>query len=73
MIPAWSIVGAAIATLVTHITIQIIMPLAYKDTREMGMCIVRGAMLRDVLNKEESEMIKNGLRFVLGRKKSVDK
>lgn len=73
MIPTWNIVGAAIATLVTHITIQIIMPLTYKDTREMGMCIVRGAMLQDVLNKEEFEMIKNGLKSILGRRKSVDK
>lgn len=73
LIPVFGINGAAIATLITHIMIQIIMPYVYKDTREIAVSIIQGAMLRDVLNKEECEMIKNGLRSVLGRKKSVDK
>lgn len=73
LIPVFGINGAAIATLITHIMIQIIMPYVYKDTREIAVSIIQGALLRDVLNKEECEMIKNGLRSVLGRRKSVDK
>ena len=72
LIPVFGINGAAIATLITHIMIQIIMPYVYKDTREIAVSIIQGALLRDVLNKEECEMIKNGLGSVLGRK-SVDK
>lgn len=73
LIPVFGINGAAIATLITHLMIQIIMPYVYKDTREIAVSIIQGALLRDVLNKEECEMIKNGLRSVLGKRKSVDK
>lgn len=57
MIPTMGIIGAAIATLVTQITIQIIMPLMYKETREIGISIIKGALLKDVINKEEKKLL----------------
>lgn len=65
MIPLWGINGAAFATLITHIVIQIIMPYMYKDTREIAVSIVKGAFLMDVLNKEEVELLRSGVRKVL--------
>lgn len=42
LIPVFGINGAAIATLITHIMIQIIMPYVYKDTAECTMQSHRG-------------------------------
>ncbi len=58
MIPKWGINGAAIATLITHITIQVIVPYIFTDTREAAICIVQGAMLNDVIGAEEIKVAK---------------
>ena len=65
LIPIMGINGAAIATLITHIVIQIIMPYIYKDTREIAVSIIRGALLKDVINKDEMAMIKQGVKKIL--------
>lgn len=67
LIPVMGINGAAIATLITHIVIQIIMPYIYKDTREIATSIIQGALLRDVLNKSEMAMIKNTVNKIVKR------
>lgn len=67
MIPLWGIHGAALATLITHIVIQIIMPYIYKDTREIAISIIRGALLIDVINIEEILMIKQVLKRIVKR------
>ena len=58
LIPVMGINGAAIATLITHIVIQIVMPYAFKETREIAVCIIRGALLQDVISQEEMQIIK---------------
>lgn len=58
MIPEWGINGAAFATLITHITIQVLVPYMFKDTREIAVEIVQGALLNDVVNTEEIKLIK---------------
>ena len=58
MIPVWGMNGAAIATLITHIVIQIVMPYAFKETREIAACIIKGALLQDVISQEELQIIK---------------
>ena len=58
LIPIMGINGAAIATLITHIVIQIVMPYAFKETREIAVCIIRGALLQDVISQEEMQIIK---------------
>ena len=58
LIPSFGIEGAAIATLITQITIQIIMPLMFRETREITKLIVGGIFLKDVVNKKEWERIK---------------
>lgn len=58
MIPVWGMNGAAIATLITHIVIQIVMPYIFKETREIAACIIKGALLQDVISQEELQIIK---------------
>ena len=58
LIPIMGINGAAVATLITHIVIQIVMPYAFKETREIAVCIIRGALLQDVISQEEMQIIK---------------
>ena len=58
MIPVWGMNGAAIATLITHIVIQIVMPYTFKETREIAACIIKGALLQDVISQEELQIIK---------------
>lgn len=65
MIPLWGISGAAFATLITHIVIQIIMPYMYKDTREIAVSIIQGVLLKDVINKEQISLIKAGIKNLL--------
>lgn len=65
LIPNFGINGAAIATLITQIVIQIIMPFAFKDTREIAIAIIQGALLKDILNNTEKGMIKQGMKEVL--------
>lgn len=67
LIPIMGINGAAIATLITHIVIQIVMPYAFKETREIAVCIIRGALLQDVISKEEMQIIKGKAKKVLRR------
>lgn len=67
LIPIMGINGAAIATLITHIVIQIVMPYAFKETREIAVCIIRGALLQDVISKEEIQIIKGKAKKVLRR------
>lgn len=67
LIPSMGINGAAIATLITHIVIQIVMPYAFKETREIAVCIIRGALLQDVISQEEMQMIKEKAKKVLKR------
>lgn len=67
LIPVMGINGAAIATLITHIVIQIVMPYMYKDTREIATSIIQGALLRDVFNKAEMAMIKNTVNKIVKR------
>lgn len=65
LIPIMGIDGAAIATLITHVVIQIVMPYIYRDTREIAVSIIRGALLRDVINKDEMSMIRQGIKKIL--------
>lgn len=67
LIPIMGINGAAIATLITQIVIQILMPYLYKDTREIAVAIIQGAFLRDVINKEEITMIKHAINKIFHR------
>ena len=67
-IPIMGINGAAIATLITHIVIQIIMPYIYQDTREIAILIIQGALLREIINKDEMLIVKQGIKKVLRRK-----
>ena len=67
LIPVFGINGAAIATLITYIMIQIIMPYVYRDTREIAVSIIQGVLLRDVLNKEEALIIRSGIKKILRR------
>lgn len=67
LIPIMGINGAAIATLITHIVIQIVMPYVFKETREIAVCIIRGALLQDVISQEEMQIIKGKAKKVLRR------
>ena len=67
LIPIMGINGAAIATLITHIVMQIVMPYVFKETREIAVCIIRGALLQDVISQEEMQMIKEKAKKVLRR------
>ena len=67
LIPVMGINGAAIATLITHIVIQIVMPYVFKDTREIAVCIVKGALLQDVISKDEMVMIKSKVKRMIKR------
>ena len=67
MIPVWGINGAAIATLITHIVIQVVMPYAFEETREIAVCIIRGALLQDIISREEVQIIKEKVKKVLKR------
>ncbi len=58
LIPRWSISGAAAATLLTHLMIQVVIPYMFRDTREIAVCVLRGALLKDVLSKEELAVLK---------------
>ena len=59
LIPVCGISGAAIATLITQLIIQIIMPALFKKTREISISIIKGAFLIDVINKQELGELKN--------------
>lgn len=72
MIPKWGINGAAFATLITHITIQIIVPYIFKDTREIAIGIIQGACLIDVIGEEEIQILKNGLNKITKNKIKQD-
>lgn len=50
-IPLWGINGAAIATLVTQIVTNVIIPSIYKDTRENSKYILQGFLLKGVIEK----------------------
>lgn len=65
LIPVMGINGAAIATLITHIVIQIIMPYVFKDTREITVCIIRGALLQEVISTDEMVMIKSKIKRMI--------
>lgn len=64
-IPVMGINGAALATLITNIVIQLVMPWIYSDTREITVSIIKGVLLRDVLNDAEKAKIK---LFIIGKK-----
>ena len=64
-IPRWGINGAAGATLITHLVIQIVIPYVYKDTREITISIVKGALLQDVLNDEERKSVIGHIKKIL--------
>ncbi len=68
MIPKAGIVGAAFATLITQIVIQVIMPLTYEDTRGLGITILKGAALRDILSIEEKKTIKTEIKKYFEKK-----
>lgn len=65
MIPILGINGAALATLITHIIIQIVMPYIYKDTREITVSIISGAFLKDTINRDEAKQIRNIVKNIL--------
>mgnify|MGYP004603537337 CR=1 FL=1 len=65
LIPIMGINGAAIATLITHLVIQIVMPYIYKDTREITISIIQGALLWNVVNEEEISMVKNTAKKIV--------
>lgn len=67
LIPIMGIDGAAIATLITHIVIQVVMPYAFKDTREIAVCIIKGALLQDVISKDEMAIIKRKIKKMIKR------
>ncbi len=62
LIPKWGINGAAVATLITNIVIQIIMPLLYKETREIALIIIQGIIFKDVITSEEILKLKENIK-----------
>lgn len=66
-IPRWGINGAAGATLITQLVIQIGIPYRYKETREISISIIKGALLLDILNKEEKQFVIDYVRKMLKR------
>lgn len=67
LIPVLGICGAAIATLATHIIVQLGLPVLITDIRELGYEIGRGIILRDVLSESEKRKIKMKLVSLLGK------
>ncbi|SFG94437.1 flippase [Sporolactobacillus nakayamae] len=57
LIPVYGILGSAIATLLTHILIQIVMPVFYKETREVGITIIKAIFLRDIFDEKLKKYI----------------
>ena len=51
-IPMWGINGAAIATLVTQILTNFVVPMLFKDTREYTHCVFDAILLRNMQLKE---------------------
>lgn len=43
------------------------MPYAFKDTREIAVCIIKGALLQDVISKDEMVMIKSKIKKMIKR------
>lgn len=68
LIPRFGIMGAAATTLVTYIVIHIIMPFAIKDTREAGILILQGMVLKDVIDDDMMTVMKKVMKKVLRRK-----
>lgn len=67
-IPVMGINGAALATLVTNIVIQLVMPWIYKDTREIAISIIGGMLLQDILNKAEKAKLKSFIIHKINRR-----
>lgn len=53
LIPLLGINGAAVATLVTQIFTNVIIPTIYKETRENSVYMLHGFLLKGVINKEK--------------------
>lgn len=68
LIPRFGIMGAAATTLVTYIVIHIIMPFAIRDTREAGILILQGMVLKDVIDDDMMTVMKKVMKKVLRRK-----
>lgn len=52
LIPKWSINGAAIATIVTQVFTNFIIPFFIKDMRENSLFILKGFNIKNIINKE---------------------
>lgn len=60
-IPFWGIDGAAIATLLTQILSNFVIPLAIKPTREYGIFVIDALLLRNIQLEDIIKMIKSRL------------
>ena len=58
-IPVWGIEGAALATLVTQILANFIIPLLFKSTREYGKLVVEALFLRKLQLRQILDSIKS--------------
>ena len=58
-IPIWGINGAAVATLITQILVNFIIPIMFKETREYGKCVLDALLLRNIQLKEIIKLCKN--------------
>lgn len=60
-IPKLGIIGAAIATLVTQIFTNVVIPTIYKDTRKNTRYIIDAFLLKDIMNKESIKQVVRSL------------
>lgn len=58
LIPMMGICGAAIATLMTQIAVNLVIPFFITDIRELAVEIVRGIILKEVLSQEEARVLR---------------
>ena len=64
LIPRWGAVGAAIATLVTYVVIDIVSPLIMNETRAVGRIILESLTFR---NLKDPDLMKRLLQMVKGK------
>ncbi len=56
-IPIWGINGAAIATLITQILANFVVPLMFKQTREYGKLVIEAFILKDIQLKDMISLV----------------
>ena len=61
-IPIWGINGAAIATLITQILANFVVPFIFKETREYGKLVIEAVLLKDIQLVHTCKMFLMGLK-----------